>query len=595
MEEAMGLEQIKIGQRVADSNLKIETLGKVAIWLDGKARYPVSVSYDMGWQKKAKTYDSLSGQGLMIGDRTKRVVCFKNYSKACGFCQKHAKKIQTDKTPDVPVKRHNCPKNHDGSSKGMEAKGALDCLLSVWTHSEICAFIDIVCIDDDATTKAYLTHRFEDLDALGLPRPTNTKGEPKTAKADNKGQLPRNHPIIIFLADLCHRVRTFGKYLWKLKGQGKKKSQMNRVDCLRLKRNYAWWLFAGRRLTFDEFKRSCKSPVLHHFNDHSTCGSWCKHTDKSEIELKKLTKYRCKVKNPQLYLFCTEIIDRFSTEKHLKECHHRMHSQKNEAMNKSVMRYAPKEKTFCRSMALTSRISTSIGIDTLGHAKFFEDLFFEMKFHTTELTFSGLRRMWRKKEYGRIYSGLRHVKRRRRIKQRDSMIEGSKKLEEDAKAGMAYSSGIRMRDGDDEEGEEPKKKRARKQGNNKLTRKCSDECKCGGRDHQRTSSSKCPWKGLSKIQVAENYVKRLEGKAGEEKSEKSENCTTSDPTANPVEDEIILVQSTSKFWVARVKKWVARVKEDCATSKHMQLTRYTFYRQIQGTESLHLQTFAFCR
>ena len=108
------------------------------------------------------------------------------------------------------------------------------------------------------------------------------------------------------------------------------------------------------------------------------------------------------------------------------------------------------------------------------------------------------------------------------------MIKVSKKLEEDAKAGMAYSSGIRIRmgDGNDEEGEEPKKKRARKQGNNKLTRKCSDECKCGGRDHQRTSSSKCPWKGLSKIQVAENYVKRLEGKAGEEKSEKSENCTT---------------------------------------------------------------------
>ncbi len=90
-------------------------------------------------------------------------------------------------------------------------------------------------------------------------------------------------------------------------------------------------------------------------------------------------------------------------------------------------------------------------------------------------------------------------------------------------------------------------------------------------------------------------MKRLEGKASEEKSEKSENCMTSDPTANPVEDKIILVQSTSKFSVARVKKWVARVKEDCATSKHMQLTRYTFYRQIQGTELLHLQTFAFCR
>jgi hypothetical protein len=32
MEEALGAEQIKIGQRVADSKLKIETLGKVGTY-----------------------------------------------------------------------------------------------------------------------------------------------------------------------------------------------------------------------------------------------------------------------------------------------------------------------------------------------------------------------------------------------------------------------------------------------------------------------------------------------------------------------------------------------------------------------------------
>jgi hypothetical protein len=62
---------------------------------------------------------------------------------------------------------------------------------------------------------------------------------------------------------------------------------------------------------------SAKSPVDHHFNDHSTCGTWCKHTDKSELELKKLKKYRCKQKNAKLYLLCTEIIDRFSKEENL--------------------------------------------------------------------------------------------------------------------------------------------------------------------------------------------------------------------------------------------------------------------------------------
>jgi hypothetical protein len=262
----------------------------------------------------------------------------------------------------------------------MEAKAALECVFKVWTHKKVSAFIDVICIDDDASTKAYLTHTFEELDQLNLARPTNRKGQPKTSKKDNKGKLPPNHPIIEFLANLCHLVRTFGKYLWALKAAGKKRSVMNVVDCLRLKRNYAWWLFSGRRLSFTELKKSSKSPVLHHFNYHTTCGMWCKHREKSEIELNELKKYRCKVKNNQLYLFCSKIIEIFSTKENLRECHHRMHSQKNEAMNRSIMRYCPKEKTSCRTMALTSRINIAIGIDTVGHSKFYENLFDAMKF-----------------------------------------------------------------------------------------------------------------------------------------------------------------------------------------------------------------------
>jgi hypothetical protein len=110
-----------------------------------------------------------------------------------------------------------------------------------------------------------------------------------------------------------------------------------------------------------------------------------------------------------------------------------MHSQKNEAMNKSIMRYCPEDKTLCRTMVLTSRIHLVIGIDTLGHQSFFEEVFSSMGFTRTHVTFSGLRRMWKKKEYGRTYYGLRKVRRRRRMKQRDGMIKGTKKMELDAK------------------------------------------------------------------------------------------------------------------------------------------------------------------
>jgi hypothetical protein len=225
---------------VTDSNLKKQTMGKVTILMEnGKAKYPVSVSYNMGWQKAAKTYDSLSRQGLMIGDRTKCVVYYKTFSKACPVCHRHAKQMENNNTLDIPVHLHDCPRNHKGSSKGMKALAALECVKTVWGHSEVAAFINLICIDDDASTKAYLTHNFADHDARNLPRPTNRKGEPKTSKRDNKGRLPKDHPPINFLANLCHQVRTFGKYLWALKKGGKQKSEINVVDCLQIKRNYS--------------------------------------------------------------------------------------------------------------------------------------------------------------------------------------------------------------------------------------------------------------------------------------------------------------------------------------------------------------------
>ena len=128
--------------------------------------------------------------------------------------------------------------------------------------SETSALIDVIC------RRAYLSHSFADLDEMKLPRPTTKAGVLKTSKRDNKGKLPKNHPAIKFLADLCHRVQTFRKYLWRLKDGEKKKSEINVVDCLRLKRNYAWWLFTGRTLSFEDFQLSCRSPILHHFNDH---------------------------------------------------------------------------------------------------------------------------------------------------------------------------------------------------------------------------------------------------------------------------------------------------------------------------------------
>jgi hypothetical protein len=225
--------------------------------------------------------------------------------------------------------------------------------------------------------------------------------------------------------------------------------------------------------------------------------------------------------------------------------------EKNEAMNRSIMRYCPKDKTYCKTMVLTSRISIAIGIDTLGHAGFYEELFESMNFTTSEMTFSGLRQMSRKKEYGQSYSGLASTNRRRRINQRDRMIDGMQKMEEDAKYGRGYSSGIHMQDENkDSDSGSPRKKARLASGKTK-------ECKCGKKDHMRVSSRSCPpWRGLSKLEVTRKYALRLA-----ENDLLPHYANRSEPTAEPtsectgnVERELgeseEHVQSTSKYFGA---------------------------------------------
>jgi hypothetical protein len=141
------------------------------------------------------------------------------------------------------------------------------------------------------------------------------------------------------------------------------------------------------------------------------------------------------------------------------------------------MRYAPKDGMYCQSMALTSQINVAIGINFVGHAIFSERLFKTMGFKRTALTFSGLRRMWRR---------VVKVKLRQRLAATTKMSEGVEKLKLDSEEGRCYSSGIRLEEGDNA-GELPARKKTK--ANNPRTGSLK-ECKCGSRDHQRVACQK---------------------------------------------------------------------------------------------------------
>jgi hypothetical protein len=69
----------------------------------------IPVSYDMGWQKRGKGHNSMTGQGVAMGLGTGNVLVYATKCKSCRVCD-HAKK--KDKQP----RRHDCRKNRITSS-----------------------------------------------------------------------------------------------------------------------------------------------------------------------------------------------------------------------------------------------------------------------------------------------------------------------------------------------------------------------------------------------------------------------------------------------------------------------------------------------
>ena len=261
-------------------NLQRETCGSTAIMTEsGTLEYPILMSYDMGWQKSARSFDSLSGVGTCIGWRTGSPIRNTIYQKKCVHCENARKRGLQYAQP------HTCAQNYEGSSKGMESKAALDCCLRIRQITISYGFVNIchvaiVTLDDDASTRAILSHSYKELIDAG-----KMETWPLTAKGNRKsdsGKLPLDHPEIIFFSDLCHRVRSFGKYLYVEERKAKKDSTMTKVDCLRLKRNFAWWLFTSRHDTLEEFKNAGMAVVEHHFNNHQYCGEWCPHQCKND-------------------------------------------------------------------------------------------------------------------------------------------------------------------------------------------------------------------------------------------------------------------------------------------------------------------------
>lgn len=103
-------------ENVADSSCK-KWLEMEKETVDGNQG--LAISYDMGWQKRGNAWNSRTGHGTAVGKNTGKIVDYQTKNSACRIYESEEK---TGKEPQS----HDCRKNHEGSSKSMEAAAAVD-------------------------------------------------------------------------------------------------------------------------------------------------------------------------------------------------------------------------------------------------------------------------------------------------------------------------------------------------------------------------------------------------------------------------------------------------------------------------------------
>lgn len=149
----------------------------------------------------------------------------------------------------------------------MEADTALEFV----THLHKCfdgkIYIKYIVADDDSTMRSLLKHHTE---------------EQKSGKLEREVIEPK------WLADPSHRTKVVAKPIYALANAPKAKSLVTKLDAMRVKKYYGYFIKQCRNLPFEEMKRRSLAPVEHLFNNHEFChSSWCLHKKKEEEELER--------------------------------------------------------------------------------------------------------------------------------------------------------------------------------------------------------------------------------------------------------------------------------------------------------------------
>jgi hypothetical protein len=361
LEERIGVVQIALGRDIiAENILKEKALSKKTT----EGLYLFSVGIDGAWNNRGsgKSYNSDSGHHFTVGNESGLVVGMQYFSKRCEKCERN-----------ITHEKEFCSRNYVGSSKGMEATGAIKTLKYLHLNHQI--IYEFVVMDDDSSSENIM--RWNSKAALDAGLITCLPTTPAGNEKKSTGQLPLTHPEWTKLADPNHRMRC---QVGKIYNQAKAKKDVSlctTADAERLKRNLSYAVHEYKLVKFPTFKKMVWSVLYHHFGKHDTCDvRWCRALQHKEnpVELKKL-HYRCCEKDAWLYQQMLDIWNTYCTDAALRQLHHKWHTNKCESLNQFVTKFIRKSEHLCRTIVGHARTMLAVGLASIGYEAYYRTLY----------------------------------------------------------------------------------------------------------------------------------------------------------------------------------------------------------------------------
>jgi hypothetical protein len=491
-QDTIGKAIIQIGKDVVKENLQIECdlspVGK-----DG--RKALDVAADTRWDKRGsgRKYDSLSGCSVAMGLKSQLPIGIEPMSTVCNKCRL---KI----THDADC----CPKNYDGSAKGMEACGQARICTDIYSDEELWAYIATLITDDDASVRKILTHSFKALVEAGLmaeedwPRYGSQEGRGKK-KPDN-GLLHILHAAITFLADKGHRVRGYASPIFAEANKSKKNGcGVTKADAERIKRRLSWTLRLHCGGTYEEFKTAVEAVLEHHFDNHEYCGDWCTSAHGTEEEVREQGfRFRSKTNDHAMYLFLKKHHDAFMQDEKLRQLFHQFDTNSVEGFNKFLTKFLHKDMTLCQTIENAARAYLALCLQSIGYRQTYKRLFelTGIELNESDMTSLFLRSEDAMKLWKKVHRRKESVKIKRMRTYYKKLREAVAQTIKDNKRAFSYSSGMMGPGGGEQEAEQ------QQVGGGNRKRK-SGSCKhCGSTGHTRITSYQCPSNPRNRTAVA---------------------------------------------------------------------------------------------